>query len=74
MKCGPVKAGRKKCRVGTREFTLHDEATAGTKSKRRAAAGRLRKYRFTKADAKACRQKDPSTPGKCMAKRVDARR
>lgn len=70
MKCGPVRGGRKRCRVGSREFTLRTEATAGTKAKRRAAASRIRKFRFTAKDAKACPQKDRKARGKCMARRM----
>lgn len=78
LKCTEPRGGVKTCKITergqTRTVRLHDTATAGTKAKRRAAARRLRPYRFKVADARACtRHKNPKARGKCMGAKVAAR-
>jgi hypothetical protein len=78
LKCTEPRKGVKTCKITehgkTRSVRLHDHATAGTKAKRRAAARRLKSYRFTKADARACGKfKSPKARGNCMGNRVEAR-
>ena len=73
MTCSKPHGGVKTCNIGGRTVRLHETATAGTKAKRRAAAKRLKAYRFTKADARACRQSNRKARGQCMGKRVKTR-
>jgi len=69
IECSEFKHGKKDCNIGQRHVVMHEKATSATKAKRRAAARRLAKYRFTKADARAC-PKTGKARRKCMGARV----
>ena len=75
IKCSKPRGGVKTCAIGARTVRLHASATASTKAKRKAAArGRLRPFRFTKADARACAKRSGrKARGKCMGDRVVAK-
>ena len=77
IKCTDPRGGVKTCKITergkTRTVRMHTSATPGTKAKRKAAAKRLKDWRFKASDAKACRQKNPKARGKCMWGKVEAR-
>lgn len=76
FKCGPERNGVKVCtRPDGSKARVRAVASAATKAKRKAAAKRLKPFRFTKSIAKACaplRGRSKKAFGKCMGKYVAA--
>lgn len=75
----PDRKGNKVCKFprpgGIKEaIEVRSKATAASRRRRNRNLAKGRKFRFTKADARACaKHKSSKARGKCMARRVKAR-